>query len=288
MTETILVTAANSNVGREVVKHLVAMGAKVRAAVRSRASELPPEVERVEFDLNRPDTVRSAFAGVNKAFLMTPLAPNLVEFDLTCLEAAKASGIEQIVKLSVMGVDTEPDLLLGQSHGTSESAIASSGIPYTFLRPNSFYQNYIIYTSASIKAENAFYLPLGDGKISFIDIRDVAAVAARVLMQGGYQGQAYTLTGSEALNNSEVASILSAVLGRTITYVDIPPEIARQAMQSNQIPEIQIDMVLGLYDRQKAGDYATILPTVQDITGKPPIPFEQFVRDYVDAFKVEY
>lgn len=287
MQETILVTAATSNVGREVVRQLAAMGAKVRAAVRSRdrASDFSPEVERVEFDLSQPETVRSAFAGADKAFLMTPLAPNLVELDLTCLEAAKVSEIKQIVKLSVMGADTEPEMLLGQVHRQSESAIASSGIPYTFLRPNSFHQNYVTYASATIKAQNAFYLPLGEGKISFIDIRDVAAVATAVLTQSGHDGKAYTLTGSEALSNPEVAEILSAVLGRTITYTDIPAETARQAMQANGIRDRQIEMVLGLYERQKAGRYATLTPAIEQITGKTPIPFEQFARDYAGAFQ---
>jgi uncharacterized protein YbjT (DUF2867 family) len=286
MQETILVTAATSNVGREVVRQLAAMGAKVRAAVRSldRASGFPAEVERVLFDLSQPETVRSAFSGANRAFFMTPLAPNLVELDLTCLEAAKHAGIGQIVKLSVMGADTEPEMILGQAHRESEKAIAASGIPYTFLRPNSFHQNYIIYTSATIKAQNAFYLPLGEGKISFIDIRDVAAVAAEILTQGGHEGNAYTLTGSQALSNAEIARILSSVLGRTIAYTDSPADAAREAMQASGVPDRQIEMVLGLYERQKADRYATITSIVEQITGKTPIQFEQFVRDYADAF----
>ncbi|MDY6785100.1 MAG: SDR family oxidoreductase [Cyanobacteriota bacterium] len=287
MQETILVTAATSAVGREVVRHLAARGAKVKAAVRSaaRASEFPPEVERVEFDLSQPETVESAFAGVEKAFLMTPLAPNLVELDLTCLEAAKNAQLKHIVKLSVMGAESEPEILLARSHRDSEKAIADSGIPYTFVRPNSFHQNYITYASATIKAQNSFYLPLGESKISFIDIRDVAAVAAAILTQSGYENQAYTLTGSVALNNTEVAQILSAVLGRPITYIDIPAETARQAMQGAGMPDRQIEMVLGLYDRQKAGHYSTLTPVVEQIAGKQPISFEQFARDFAEAFQ---
>ena len=286
MTETILVTAATSNVGREIVKQLANQNVKVKAAVRSlsRGKDLPSNVELVEFDLNQPATVEAAFVGVNKAFFMTPLVPNLVDLDTACLNAAKKAGIKQIVKLSIMGADTETDMLLAHSHRESEKLIEASGIPYTFLRPNSFFQNYIIYTGETIKSQAAFFLPLGDGKLSLIDIRDVATVATVVLTENGHAGKAYQITGTEALSNHEVANILSQVLGKTITYIDIPEITARQAMQGNGIPDRQIDMVLGLYAQQKFGNYAVITPTFTDITGKKPISFKQFTQKYADVF----
>ena len=287
MTETILVTAATSNVGREVVKKLANQNVKVKAAVRSlsRGKNLPSNVELVEFDLDRAATVEAAFVGVDKAFFMTPLVPNLVDWDATCLEAAKQAGVKQIVKLSVMGAGTEPDMLLGNSHRESEKLIEASGINYTFLRPNSFFQNYIIYTGETIKSQNAFFLPLGEGKLSLIDIRDVATVATVVLTENGHEKKAYQITGAEAISNAEVANILSQLLARTITYRDIPEETARQAMQENGIPDRQIDMVLGLYARQKLGNYAVMTPTFSEITGKKPISFPQFAREYIDFFQ---
>ncbi|MGB3693273.1 MAG: SDR family oxidoreductase [Spirulinaceae cyanobacterium] len=286
MPETILVTAATSNVGSQVVKQLAAKDVNIRAAVRNlnRAQNFPSGVEVVEFDLNKPETVEAAFRGVDKAFFMTPLAPNLVELDATCLEAAKKAGVKQIVKLSVMGADTEPEMLLGQCHRESEQLIAASGIPYTFLRPNSFHQNYLIYTAETIKNQNSFYLPLGEGKLSFIDIRDVAEVAAVVLTEDNHQNKAYQITGSQALSNYQIAEILSQVLGRTITYVDIPEEAAREAMTENGLPEKQVEMILRLYNRQKAGNYSTITPIVEEVTGKQPRTFEQFANDYAAAF----
>lgn len=287
MTQTILVTAATSNVGREVVKQLANENFKVKAAVRSisRAKNLPSSVELVEFDLNEPATVQAAFAGVDKAFFMTPLVPNLTELDATCLQAAKEAGIKHIVKLSVMGANTEADMLLAQSHRQAEQLIETSGINYTFLRPNSFFQNYLIYTGESIRNSNAFYLPLGDGKISLIDIRDLAKVTTVVLTTQGHENQAYQLTGSEALSNQEIAETLSNVLDKTISYVDIPEEVARQAMLDNQIPKIQIDMVLGLYAKQKEGKYSLINPTFKQLTGMESRKFEQFVQDYVTSFQ---
>jgi uncharacterized protein YbjT (DUF2867 family) len=239
----------------------------------------------IRIAINRPTTVKNAFTGVDRAFLMTPLLPNLVELDRICLEAAKASGVKHLVKLSIMGADTEADLLLGQAHRESERSIEASGIKYTFLRPNSFFQNYLIYTGESIRNESAIYLPLGSGKISLIDIRDVAKVAVIALTKLGHEEQKYQITGSQALSNSEVADILSDVLGRKITYIDIPEEVARQAMQANQIPPVQIEMVLGLYAKQKAGKYANIDPTFERVTGEKSLEFKQFARDYLTSFQ---
>jgi uncharacterized protein YbjT (DUF2867 family) len=287
MTQTILVTAATSNVGSEVVRQLADENVKVRAAVRSldRASNFPANVELVEFNLNDPDTVQKAFREVDRAFLMTPLVPNLADLDATCTEAAKQAGVKHLVKLSIMGADTEPDMLLAQAHRRSEEFIERSGIAYTFLRPNSFFQNYLIYTRASIINDNAIYLPLGSGKLSLVDIRDIAAIATVALTQSGHENQKYLITGSQTLDNSEVAAILSEVLGRKINYIDIPEEAARQAMQANQMPEVQIEMVLGLYAAQKEGRYDVITPLVRQIAGKDAIEFPQFAKDYADAFK---
>jgi uncharacterized protein YbjT (DUF2867 family) len=287
MNETILVTAASSNVGSQVVQQLGSKDVNIRAAVRSpnRVKNFPSHINIVEFDLNQPDTVTTAFAGVDKVFIMTPLVPNLAELDLACLEAAKQAGVKHIVKLSVMGADTEPKMLLGQAHRESERHIEASGIPYTFLRPNSFFQNYIIYAGETIKSQNSFYLPLGEGKISLVDIRDVAGVAAIILTEKGHEEKKYQITGSEALSNFQVAEILSQVLGRKITYVDIPEETARQAMKDIGVPEIQIEMVLGLYARQKAGSYSAITSAIEEVTSNSPLTLEKFVNDYATAFK---
>ncbi|MCL1474477.1 SDR family oxidoreductase [Argonema antarcticum] len=285
MTNTILVTGATGNVGGQVVKQLAAAGANVRAAVRSTSrAEGLTGVELVEFDFNKPETVQAAFEGADKVFLATPLVPNMVEIEATSVEVAKKAGVKHIVKLSVMGADSQPEMILAQMHREGEKKIEDSGISYTFFRPNSFHQNYITYTGNTIKSQNAFYLPLGDEKISFVDTRDIGAVAVAVLTQSGHEGKTYEITGSEALSNAQLAEILSNVLGRQINYVDIPEDSARNAMIEIGMPELQIDMVLGLYAAQKAGAYSSVSPVVEQITGKKPITFEQFVRDYAQVF----
>lgn len=286
MKNTILVTGATGTVGSQVVKQLTAIGADIRAAVRSTSKAAGMnKVSLVEFDLNKPATVQVAFEGIDKVFLATPLVSNMVELDAMTIEAAKKAGVKHIVRLSVMGADTEQEFPLGNLHRQVEKLIEASGISYTFLRPNSFFQNYITFTGSTIKSQNSFYLPLGDGKVSFVDVRDVAALAAVELTQNSDENKAYEVTGSQAISNHQIASMLSKVLGKPISYISISEDTARQSMKSVGMPEPEIELVLGLYAKQKAGNYSTISPAVEQITGKKPISFEQFANDYTEAFR---
>jgi len=286
MKNTILVTGATGTVGSQVVKQLTAIGTDVRAAVRSTSKAAGMnKISLVEFDLNKPETVQVAFEGIDKVFLATPLVSNMIELDAMTIEAAKKAGVKHIVRLSVMGADAEQEFPLGNLHQQVEKLIEASGISYTFLRPNSFFQNYITFTGSTIKSQNSFYLPLGDGKVSFVDVRDVAALAAVELTQSDDENKAYEVTGSEAISNHQIASMLSKVLGKPISYISISEDTARQSMKSVGMPEPEIELVLGLYAKQKAGNYSTISPAVEQITGKKPISFEQFANDYTEAFR---
>src|SRR5207244_6729862 len=139
----------------------------------------------------------------------------------------KRAGVLHIVKLSAIGVDDETQPTAIKSHGANERHILESGVAFTFLRPNSFMQNFITYFPPR---DGTIYLPWGNGKASFVDTRDIAAVAAEALTSDGHEGKTYTLTGPAALGIAEVASILSGMAGREINYVDVPESAARDGM----------------------------------------------------------
>jgi len=216
----ILITGASGNVGREVLKQ-AAGEMKIRAAYMSanKAKEAPAGVETVLMDYARPETVRVALDGIEKVFLVAPPSPNVAELEGALVNEAKKSGVRHIVKLSALG---GRKAIFPSLHRDSEEKIESSGLPYTFLRPNGFMQNFVNYDSSTIKAQNAFYATQGNGAVSHIDVRDIASVAVKVLSTSGHEGKAYSLTGPEALTNAQVAEKLSRVLGRTIRYVDVP------------------------------------------------------------------
>lgn len=285
MSNTILVTGATGNVGSQVVEQLIASGVTPRVAVRSinKAESLKKAgAEPVEMDLDRPETVQSALTGVDKVFLVSPFVPNMVELTAILIEAAKRANVQQIVKLSALA---QPGIALSKWHEEMEKAITSSNIPFTFLRPNGFMQNFVNAMAESIKSDNAFYLNAGDGKVSFVDTRDIASVAVAALITSGHEGQSYTITGAQALSHAETAAILSQVLGRTINYVDVPEDVVRQGMQGAGMPEPTVNALLELYASYKAGQAATVSPVVEQVTGKQPISFEQFAKDYAEVWQ---
>jgi uncharacterized protein YbjT (DUF2867 family) len=210
----ILITGASGNVGREVLKQIAATGARVRAAFQSagKASSVPSGVEVVTMDYKDPKTF-AVLEDVDRVFLVGPPTENLPALERSAVNAIKDSGVRHIVKLSAMG---GREAIFPRQHAESEDYIKSSGVAYTFLRPNGFMQNFVIYSSPTINTQNAFYGVQGDGKVSHVDIRDIAAVAVKALTEDGHEGKAYTLTGREALSNTRCAEILSEEIGREI------------------------------------------------------------------------
>ena len=285
---TILVTSATGNVGSQVVKQLAAQQIHVLAAVRSpdKAQALKSEgVSLVEFDLGKPETLEKTLQGVDKLFLLTPLIPNMVEVSNNLVEAAKKAGVKHIVKSSGMGAEVEPGISLTHWHRAAEKAIEASGIDFTFVRPNGFMQNYANFSGQTIKTQNAFYLPMGDGKVSHIDARDIATVATVALTQAGHEGKAYEITGAEAISNEEIAAIISEIVGREIKYVDVSESAAREDMKQSGMPEILVEATMELYGVYKNGYASEVTPVVEQVTGKKPISFSQFAQDYREDFQ---
>ena len=287
MPGTVLVTGATGNVGSKVVEKLAAAGVRVRAAVQSvsRANSMKAGAEPVEFDFNRPETMRAAFQGVERLFLLTPFVPDMVELGAKALEEARRAGVQYIVRMSAMGADLQPGIQLGRLHRQVEEMIESSRIPFTILRPNMFMQNYATMYAQSIKAEGAFYLPQADAKASLIDTRDIAAVAVETLTTVGYEGIFYDLTGPEALSNEQIADTLSPVVGRRIRYVSLSDEDARKGMKQAGLPDWTIDVLMELHAVTRTGHMAAVTQSVEQVTGKKPISFAQFARDHAGAFK---
>jgi uncharacterized protein YbjT (DUF2867 family) len=285
---TILVTGATGNVGSQVVKQLADHQVNVLAAVRSpnKVQSLKNDhVSLVEFDIEQPETIEKALQGIDKIFLLTPLVPNMVEVSNNLVEAAKKAGVKHIVKSSGMGAESEPGIALTRWHRAAEKAIEASGIAFTFVRPNGFMQNYANFFGHSIKTQNTFYLPMGDGKVSHIDARDIASVATVALTENGHEGKAYEVTGSQAISNTEIAAIISQIVGRQINYVDVSEDAASAEMKQSGMPEVLVEATMELYGIYKAGYASEVTATVEQVTGNKPILFEQFVRDYVDVFQ---
>jgi uncharacterized protein YbjT (DUF2867 family) len=290
--ESILVTGASGNIGSEIVKQLLAVApaVSIKAAVHSRQNVKKVKdgdrVKVIPIDYNESDTLRQALKDVDKLFLLTPDVPNAVHLASNAVTEAKKAGIRHIVKQSVMGADLEADVGTMRLHRQVEEIIEQSEIPFTFLRPNEFMQNFINFHSPSIKGNNAFYIPLEDAKVSLVDVRDIAAVAVKSLTDEDlHKNKTHLITGPEALSYHQVAEILSNRIGRKINYVNISDEEARAAMKEIGMSDWLINTVSELSEYFRKGKASEISSAVEEVTGNKPISFSQFANDYVDAFR---
>lgn len=289
MPETILVSGATGTVGSELVRALSNRGVRVRAGVHSvikgeRLRQLNPDVQLVELDFDRPDTLAVALTGADRAFLLTPFSDTQVEASQRFIDAARMAGVKQVVKLSAMGADAEPGIQLGRWHRAAERHLEQSGLPYAILRPNSFLQNFINFQGQSIREQGAIYQPLGEGRLSYIDAFDIAEAAAVVLTDdiARHHGRAYTLTGPQALTNHEVAAAISQATGRPVRYEDVPEEAARQGMQG--APQWMVDSLLELDSIGRAGYAAAVAPDVEQLTGRKPRTVQEFAQEHRQAW----
>ena len=185
-----------------------------------------------------------------------------------------------------MGADAEPETTGSRLHRQVEKMIEDSGISYTFLRPNSFMQNSVTFFSQTIREQGAFYLPAGDGKLSLVDVRDIAAVAVQALTNnndGRHNGKAYDITGPEAISYEYATRILSEQVGKKISYVSISEDDVRKTMKYIGWDEFNINY-LELYRIIRMGYRSQVSSAVEDITGKKPISFSRFAKDYAEVF----
>ena len=282
----ILVTGATGTNGSEVVKALAARGVTARAMMRSPkdAGDLPTGITAVQGDFDDDASLDRALAGVERAFLLTPSTEHAEAQQLRFMAAAARAGVRHIVKLSQFAASPNSPVRFLRYHAVVEQAIRNSGMDWTFLRPNLFMQGMLQF-AGMVRDKGMIAAPIGDARVSVVDVRDNAAVAAAVLTEDGHAGKTYTLTGPEALTHAEMAAKFSAATGRHIAFVDASEDDMRHAMAGVNMPEWQIEGLIEDYAHYRRGEAAVIATGVRDATGQEPRAFDGFAHDYADAFK---
>lgn len=283
----ILVTGATGSNGAELLRLLSSRGVPARAMVRSADKSGAigglPGIEIVAGDFDDTASLDRVLHGIKRAFLLTNSTDRAEAQQMAFVAAAKQAGVRHIVKLSQFAADEASPVRFLRYHAAVERAIRETGMDYTFLRPNLFMQGLLGF-APTIKAKGRFYAAIGDAKVSVVDVRDNAAAAAASLTVEGHAGKTYTLTGPEALSHAGMAAELSEVLGRTVTFVDVPPEAMREALSHSPMPAWQADGLIEDYAHYHRGEAALVTPGVQDATGEPPRPFAAFAKDFAAAF----
>jgi uncharacterized protein YbjT (DUF2867 family) len=285
--ETLLVTGATGNTGSALLQLLEQRGAAVRAMVRREtdAARLgSTSTSIVVADFGDTAAIAAALRGVRCAYLVTPSSADAERQQMQFAELAAEAGVRHLVKLSQFAADASSRVRFLRYHAAVEQHIQKLGIGYTFLRPNLFFQG-LLAVRQSIAKDGRFFAPIGEARISAVDVRDIAAVTAVVMTQSGHLGKTYTITGPAAITHAEIATALGKALGRDVGFVDVTPDAFVDALQSCGVPAWQVEGLVEDYAHYARGEAARVYPTVEEVTHRKPRDIASFARDYAAVFR---
>jgi uncharacterized protein YbjT (DUF2867 family) len=281
----ILVIGGRSKIGSSLIESLLAKGETVRAVVRDEKERggFPEHVGTAQADLANRDSLVAAMKGIEKVFLLSSPHRDAASWHRNAIDAAGDADVQMLVRSSILGSDLGSEAEFIDAHTISDRYLEQSGLDYAIVRPNLFLQNVLESTIPSIDASGNFYVDAGDARISMVDTRDVAAVAAAALTQTGHSGAHYDVTGPEALSYHDVAAKLSGALGRTIGYVEAPDDVVRESLLGFGIDEWFAGALVGLYqDYRRSGTdgyAARVSDTVERLTGRPARSLEDLLAE---------
>lgn len=278
----ILLTGVTGTIGREVLRVLPA-GMPVRLLIRDRArlGAPPPGAEVAVADYADGPALLGALRGVRTAFLVTTRIDGAD--DEAFLRAAREADVRRVVKLSAAAVEDRgaTDAITAWQR-RSEEALRRSGLAWTFLRPRAFMSNSLTW-AASIRAEGLVRALAGDAANAVVDPRDVAAVAATVLLEDGHAAGTHVLTGPEAVTAREQTGVLAALLGRPLDFRELTPDEAAAGLR-RRYPEPVVQALLQSAERQRAGAKVRVTDTVERLTGRPASDYAAWAREHRQAF----
>jgi uncharacterized protein YbjT (DUF2867 family) len=281
-----LITGASGSVGKAVLQEASRKDSKVRAMYRSKedAAKAPSGCEAVLADYADAQSLRKALHGVSSVYVVCSPIPQLVELEGNVLDACQESGVKHVVLNSAMGAGD-----CGKSfpswHRKVEDKLKATGMSYTILRPNGFLQNIVAYNAPSIRTQGAFYAAMGDAKVSYLDVGDIAVVAVKAVQGGAHAGKTYELNGSEAISNNELAKRISKATGRTVNFVDIPESAQREAMLGLGMPEWQVTALLELQQYYKQGGGAKTDGLLKALIEREPVTLDQYLAANAREFR---
>jgi uncharacterized protein YbjT (DUF2867 family) len=276
----ILVTGATGQAGSQVVRAVLEHGHEVRAFVRDadKAHRLFGDtVDLALGDFADPHTVRAALEGAGVVVLSGPDDPRRVEWESRLIDAAAATGVRRIVKVSSIVAEPGSSVAFWDWHGRIEEHLRESGVSAVILRCGPYMSN-VVAAAEPVAREGRLYAPAGDARIAMIDPRDVGAAAA------AHDGRTYVLTGPEAITYAEVAAELSAATAREVEFIDLPDEDAEQGMILGGLSGFAAEHVVKVFAMLRQGVAEQVTATVESLTGRPPRDFAGFARDHARLF----
>jgi uncharacterized protein YbjT (DUF2867 family) len=280
----VIITGATGTIGRHLVRELHEQGVTFRAVVRDMGKGRELGCDLVLGDFSRPDSLPTAFRGAEALFLNSSASPEIAAQQTAAIAAAKLAGVQRIVKVSALGAQAGSRMALGRWHAEVEQALRVSGLGWTILQPTYFMQNFLD-SAASIKAEGAIYGAFGEGRVPFVDAADIAAVGVAALSGAGHESKTYVLTGGEPLTQAEVAEKIGKAIGKPVRYADLPVPDAIAGMIAAGLPDWLANDLGVLMAFFATGGGAAVSPVVEQVTGRKPRSFDEFLAENAAAFR---
>lgn len=277
----ILILGATGNTGQAIVSQLKATSKSfsIMTTDKNNAEKLALQSEQIKIG-NYDDVASmvSAFHGIEKLYLVMPIHPKVIDWVTNVITAAKQAGVKHIVKQSGLKASKTAKSEVIRDHANTDQLIKDSGLDYTLIQPNTFFQNFYG-NLPTINAEGQFYSALGETALSLVDINDVAAVAVAALTENGHTGKTHLITGAEALTSIEHAEILSQASGKTITYIDVPEAVIIDALKSAGLGDWLSEKIAEMLTWFTEGDYSQTTTTIENVLGRKPRSFANFATE---------
>lgn len=283
MAADILIVGGSGNIGSGVISLLQQQGLSTRLATRNLQGLVPEHgVEPVYFDYDAPESWLPALSGIQCVFMIPKVGdPYPDQTVIPFMECAKQAGVERIVFSTAMGLDKDWRVL-----AVAEDHLMQSGVNYTILRPGWFMQNFNPGYMLHAIRRGVISLPgTLDCKLSFIDTRDISAVAVAALLNDGHFGKAYTLTGPEAFTWPQTAVMLSEACGYQVQYVNVSEKESREGLLALGTSPYRVEQMLQMMRAMRDGIYGEVTTAVRDVLGREAISLRQFIAENAHAWK---
>jgi uncharacterized protein YbjT (DUF2867 family) len=281
----ILVTGGTGTVGTQVVQELLTRNADTSVLTRDAKKRLPQGAKAVEGNLLDVNTVRTVFKGMDAVFLLNPVSQTETSEALMAVTAMRNAGVKRVVYVSVQDADRAPWLPHFGSKVAVEAALKRSGMAYTILRPNNFYQNDYWFKDVLLQY-SVYPQPIGRTGISRVDTRDIGEAAAIALTTDGHEGETYDLVGPDVVTGESTAETWSSVLGKPVTYGGDDLD-AWESVQVNYLPHWMVFDFREMYVYfQQQGLKATpeAIARETQLLGHAPRSFQAFAAEAAAAW----
>lgn len=284
-----LVIGATGNIGSLVTPALLERGEIVRCMVRNpgKAQGLRDAgAEVVIGDLDKKETLAPAMEGIDTVFLVISINKNMKQQGLDAIDAALEAGVSRLIRYTAVKTTYDDEMPVAKMQEAIDTKLKASGLKYSHVRPHNYMQG-LLAAVPTIQSDSAIYMPWGEGKVATTDLRDIAEAAVEVLTGEGHDGKSYSISGPEAITLHQAAAAISDAIGKKVSYIDIPPESAKEALLAMGIDSWVVDQYLKYFEAFKFNHASVVYDDLSKLTGRSARTIADFARDYAHVFNSE-